>query len=181
MLHSLTRNSVEASGIRWCPLLASLLLCACAHNPVPDGYKGPLSKIGDSVFVYGEKKVDLFFVQKVNDQKIANSLSATVERNQGRGFRMTPVVLTRDVPSSKSRFHIVGRTHFSAPILELTHTTYQVEGDVEFSPIPGAKYLVKGVLCETYSAVWVEEEATAQLVAPKIEIHGSAALGFFEK
>ncbi|MDH3230310.1 MAG: hypothetical protein OEN55_11000 [Alphaproteobacteria bacterium] len=40
---------------------------------------------------------------------------------------------------------------------------------------------MKGELGEDYSAVWIEDQQSGEIVGEKIEIHGSAALGFFQK
>jgi len=40
---------------------------------------------------------------------------------------------------------------------------------------------VTGTLSEDYSAVWIEDAETHEIVGEKIEIQGSAALGFFQK
>ncbi|MBP9915910.1 MAG: hypothetical protein KBF24_06860, partial [Thiobacillaceae bacterium] len=72
-------------------------------------------------------------------------------------------------------------TEYAAPILTLTNTVYQVKGAVTFKPEDYRNYVVRGELGESYSAVWLEEELTGKTVGKKIEIHGSAKLGTFEK
>jgi hypothetical protein len=78
-------------------------------------------------------------------------------------------------------FKVSGRTAFGAPFDEITHTIYQVSGDVHFTPQPSVRYIVRGILGQNYSAVWIEDAETRAMVGEKIEIKGSAKLGVFEK
>jgi hypothetical protein len=161
--------------------LVSLALSACAHNPVPKGYTGPLATIQDSCTVHSKSKADLFYVSKVNGKKIDNSLTTTRIANEGRGLWMKPVVIGRQVPASKAKFTIVGRTEYAAPILALTNTVYEVTGEIEFVPLADRTYIVKGQLGEDYSAVWIEDVQTEAVMCCKIEVKGSAKLGILEK
>ena len=97
-------------------------------------------------------------------------------------MRMTPVLTQRFIPASKpTSLTIVARTEYAAPILALTHEVFQVKGDIDFTPSPAKRYVVRGKLSEEYSSVWLEDEDTHEVVGKKIEIKGSAKLGIFEK
>ena len=159
---------------------AGVVLAACATNPIPEGYTGPIAHIADTVVAGSGRSVDIFYLGKINGRMINNALDATISANQGQGFNMKPEVITRDVPAQQATFTIVGRTHYAAPILELTNKVYQVRGDVAFAPLANESYVVKGVLGPTYSAVWIED-SKGSVVDKKIEVHGSAELGFMQK
>ena len=159
---------------------AALLLGACTSNPIPEGYTGPVAYINDSVTVHGRTVGDFFYVSKVDGKSIDESLSATGRANYGQGMVMTPAIIGRPVVAGPATFTIVGRTHYAAPILELTHATYQVSGDIAFAPEPNGSYTVKGVLGPDYSGVWIVD-AQGIIVSDKVEVKGSAKLGFFEK
>jgi len=95
---------------------------------------------------------------------------------------MTPIPAQRAVPSAKSiSVQLVARTEYAAPILALTGTVYQVKGTIEFVPEPDRRYIVRGALGETQSAVWLEDLDTMKLVGKKVVVEGSAKLGLFEK
>lgn len=94
---------------------------------------------------------------------------------------MTPAVIGRSVAAEASTFTIVGRTHYAAPILELLNKTYEISGETKFAPEPNGYYMVKGVLGDNYSAVWIEEISTGAVVGQKIEVKGSTALGILQK
>lgn len=162
--------------------LASLTLCACTSNPAPEDFIGPLATVADTTDKGGTGGVDFFFVEKIDGRKVRTSLGATAQANEGMGFSMRPVVLDHAVPAEGAiTVTITGRTHYGAPIQELTNTIYQISGDVTFTPARNRVYDVKGFLRQNHSAVWIEDNATGAVVGKKIEIKGSAALGFFSK
>ncbi len=164
-------------------LFLTLVLCACAveSSPVPEGYKGDLANVGDSVHPYGSSKADIFYVSHIDGKKVKDSLIETRVRNHGHGFSMNPAVVDRLVPTQPTVFKIAGRTEYAAPILALTSTIYQVSGEVSFTPEADKTYVVSGELGENYSAVWIEEASSKTMMDKKIEIKGSAKLCIFEK
>lgn len=170
---------------RHLPILAlTLVLTGCAtYAPsVPENYSGPRAQLDDSVKVYSGSKADFFVVEEIDSMQVESSLNATLRANQGRGASMSPVLVGRPLVAEKPlKISIKGRTQFAAPILAMTNTVYQVKGVVEFTPKANGKYTVRGELGEKYSAIWVEDTATNQPVGPKVEVNGSAALGFLEK
>lgn len=164
-------------------MVASVLAgCATSHKPtIPYGYTGPRSSVNDTVKVYSNSKADLFYVSDVNGSKIDDALGSTRIKNQNHGFNMEAVALQHEIPVQLTTLNIVGRTEYAAPILAFTNTVYEVKGIVEFTPEPNKTYVVRGVLGENYSAVWVEDLGSGAVVGKKVEVNGSAALGFFQK
>jgi len=162
--------------------LAAVLSGCVSYSPsVPEDYVGALANVKDSVKVHSVQKADFFYLSAVDGRIIRDSRDETVSANYGRGFNMTPVILDHDIPARECRVTIVGRTEYAAPILAFTNTVHEVKGDMPFRPDSDRVYVVKGNLGEDYSAVWIEGEETGEIVGEKIEIHGSAALGFFQK
>jgi hypothetical protein len=169
-------------------LFSALLLGTCTTNPVsngysgrPDGYNGPIAYVRDSMTPRSRTSADLFYIADINGRAIDNSMAATERVNYGRGMRLEPVVMGRNVPAERSTFKIVGRTHHAAPILALLNKVYEVSGETTFAPESAHAYTVKGVLGDNYSAVWVEDIATGAQIGDKIEIKGSSTLGIFQK
>lgn len=165
-------------------IFLSALVAGCAtYTPsLPEGYAGPRAQLDDSVKSYSGSKADFFIVEELNGASVDNSLRETFRRNQGRGMYMTPYFINRPLVAEKPiRVSIKGRTHYAAPILELTGTVYQVRGVVEFTPKANGRYVVHGELGENYSAVWIEDAETNKSVGQKIEVKGSAKLGVLEK
>ena len=160
---------------------AAGLLSACVTQPVPQGYSGPLAKIQDTLAQRSGHAVDLFFLDSLNGKKIDNALLETTSSNAGRGLAMDAKGFARDVPAIASTFSLTGRTHYAAPILELTNPVYQVKGTFDFTPLSGHTYVVRGELKPDYGAVWLEDADTKAIVGNKVEIQGDISLGFMEK
>lgn len=137
--------------------------------------------IRDSAVANTDSQVDFFYVNRIGGRKISESRGTTRNVNYGRGFVMDPVVVDRRVLAEPTEFEIVGRTEYAAPILAFSKKVYEVKGTVRFTPVNGKVYIVTGTLSEDYSAVWIEDAETHEIVGEKIEIQGSAALGFFQK
>jgi hypothetical protein len=163
--------------------LAALLGGCVTYAPtIPEGYAGPRAVLRDTALTHSGSKVDYFFVSKINGAAIKESRTESMVANQGRGFSMDPVLLDREVPAGTSiKIELVGRTEYAAPILALTNKVYQVKGEITLEPAEGRTYAIKGVLGEDYSAVWLEDTATREVVGEKIEVKGSAKLGFWSK
>lgn len=164
--------------------VAIILLTAlggCATSPIPEGYTGPLASISDSATPRSSTSIDFFMLSKVNGRIIHDSVAGTSSANYGRGFAMTPVVVKRDVPAQPATFTISGRTHYAAPILALTGKVYAISGDIEFTPEPNGRYVVKGEMSDRHSVVWLEDAATGAVIGRKIETEGKSTLGILEK
>lgn len=160
-------------------IAAALGGCTTYSPAVPEGYDGPLAKVKDSVIAHSEQEADFFYLSAIGERTIENSHVATRQSNNGRGMQMTPVVLERDIPAREDRVTIVGRSDFAADILALINPVYKVEGDITFHPEANRVYVVKGVIRKDYSAVWIEDAESGEIAGEKVEINGSAELGFF--
>jgi hypothetical protein len=82
---------------------------------------------------------------------------------------------SRPVPARDAIFHLEGRTHCAAPIIEVANTVYVIEGDVKCAPQAGAE-LIKGELSEDHSAVWAEDLSTRKQLGNELLVKGSTAL-----
>lgn len=162
-------------------LLITLSGCATTSSPLPEGYKGPTATIKDTVISSGPQKADFFYVSHVDGKKVDDSLIRTRQINYGRGMQMAPEAIERQVAAGPAVITIVGRTEYAAPILALTNDVYEVTGNVSFIPEENKTYAVHGELGENYSAVWLEDDADHKVIGEKIEVHGSAKLGIFQK
>jgi len=165
-------------------LFLSLILGACVNMPtsnVPNGYQGPFAVISDSVTPRAATTSDIFYLSAIDGLRIKDSLIATREGNAGRGRYLYTTMIDRPVLAQAGTFKVFGRTAYGAPFDEITHTVYQVSGDVRFTPQPSGHYVVRGILGADYSAVWIEDAESRTVMGEKIEIKGSAKLGVFEK
>ena len=154
-----------------------LFISGCAtYEPVQKGYVGATAKLTDFVVSEGGRCASFFFLEAYDGHEVHNALIATQRRNSGRGMAMSIEDYSRQVPAQEATFHIVGRTHCAAPIIEVGNTVYLIEGDVKFAPQGDGQYTVKGELREDYSAVWVEDLSTRKQLGNKLLVKGSTAL-----
>lgn len=121
-------------------------------------------------------------VEAIDGASVHDSISETVRRNSGRGMSLTPQLVDRPVIADKPlKVSVRGRTKYGAPISEMTNTIYQIKEVVSFVPAANVRYVVRGMMTETGSSVWIEEAGSAKVVGDKVEVKGSTKLGFMEK
>ena len=148
---------------------AIILVSGCAaHQPIPDNYQGPLSNIKDSITGVSNTRVHIFQLKKVDGRQVQTSSAATSEKSFGAGKNIYPAIQQRQVPAQTSTLEIEGLTYVAMPILALGGNMHKISGKIEVNLMPDQSYTVKGVLSETYSAVWLEDEAGA-IISQKLE------------
>ncbi|AYR25462.1 hypothetical protein RC54_17280 [Herbaspirillum rubrisubalbicans] len=162
-------------------IVLSLTACATRTPLLPDNYAGPSAVLKDSADMLNMSKADMYYAASVNTIAVDNVRFATRSASEGRGAMMLLQKVERRIPATPLKVQVVARTAYAMPIMAMTGTVYQVKGDVDFTPEAGKSYVVRGKLGPTYSAVWIEEEGTSTMVGKKIEVNGSAELGFFDK
>ena len=141
-------------------------------EPLPADYDFSTVLIKDSALVLSGSAANIFYVSKIDDKAVKNSLQNTITGNQGRGMVMDPRLLDREVAANKTYLiTIEGATHYGAPIQELFNKTYHVSGQIKFIPEKNKIYVVKGELGESATSVWIEEEDTHKIMDRKIEGH----------
>jgi hypothetical protein len=154
-----------------------LFMGGCAtYAPVQKGYTGPTAKLADSVVSDGDRCASFFFLEAYDGHDVQNALTVTEQRNSGRGLAMTTEEYSREVPALEATFHLKGRTHCAAPIVEVANTIYLIEGDTKFAPQGNGRYAIKGELRDDHSAVWVVDVSTGKQVGNKLLVKGSTAL-----
>jgi hypothetical protein len=123
-----------------------------------------------------DRCASFFFLESYDGHDVQNALTVTEQENRGRGLAMTTENFSRPVPAQEATFHLKGRTHCAAPIVEVANTIYLIEGDVKFAPRQDGQYLIKGELASDHSAIWIEDQATRKQVGNKLLVKGSTAL-----
>ncbi|MGC1174033.1 hypothetical protein [Polaromonas sp.] len=155
-------------------LLVALALHGCAtYKPVPEGYTGPVAVVADSGTPGDGKKSVIFAMMDVDGQGIDNSFRASAGASYGRGFALTTQFVGRSVPANKAmKVRLKGSHITGAPIhaiaSQIAGTFFSVEGVVDFTPVSGGNYIVKGELKKGASSVWIEDRATGLPVTEKI-------------
>ena len=148
--------------------VVSLTGCASLHEPVPAGFAGPTAQVADSGKYEDGSKAQFFVVQEVDGKTINSSIFETRKASQGRGFSISARFISRALPAAPMKVKLVGTHQTAAPIHEIASraagTFYSVEGVVDFTPVAGGNYIVKGELKKEGSSVWIEDVATNQPV-----------------
>jgi hypothetical protein len=153
---------------------ALLFLAACAthHNPVPDGYTGPVATLIDTGTTEDGSRARIFYVESIDDIRIDNARSATRRSSYGTGMSLHMRTHERQIPVRAMKLKLIGSHVVAAPIHEIASraagTFFEVEGVIEFTPQPGATYLVRGDLKKQGSSVWLEQVGVDGPVTPKI-------------
>lgn len=144
-----------------------LILTGCAtYNPIPDGYTGPTCPITDSSQSVDSSRARFFYVSEIDGNRVENNLTATRQANYGRGFMMTPASKYRDIPAKKVVLKLEARVEYAAPILALTSSSKAANAEqvIELDAKPGAAYVVRGILSESRSEVWLEDIMSGERV-----------------
>jgi len=139
-----------------------LLLAGCAAKLVPDDYAGPTAVVRDSFsnYVTGgflkSDKAHFFVMTKVDGKKIEEALTWTAMMSDGMGSAMKPQSHERRVPIKPMKVELLGVIYYPAPISTLLNPTYETRRTVQFHPVAGETYVVRGRLGESGSSVWIE-------------------------
>ena len=154
--------------------LALLTGCATLEPATPPDYTGPTVNVADQSVPVGGQLLHVFEMTAVDGRRLASTSMATVRANQGRGFAVTPVALSNELPLRPARVRLQAATQYAAPILAMTNPTCRVEGEVAFTPETGKAYRVAGRITPQTCEAWVEELGTQQPVTDKISGRGTA-------
>jgi hypothetical protein len=131
-----------------------------------------VATIEDSGFVEDDTTAQFFVVKSVDGKSVPNSLRETAAASRGTGFNQNAVFTGREIPAKPTKLTLRGTHRAGAPILEIASradgTFFSVEGDVQFTPVAGGRYVVKGELRKEGSSVWLEDAATGKVVTEKV-------------
>jgi hypothetical protein len=140
----------------------ALLLAGCAAKLVSDDFAGPTALVKDSYsnFVRGglfkSDKADFFVMTRADGKKIEDAVTWTAMVSDGMGFSMKPQNHERRVPIKPMKVDLLGLVYYPAPISGLLNPTYETRRTVQFQPVAGQTYVVRGRLGKAGSSVWIE-------------------------
>lgn len=156
-------------------LLPALLLAGCAglEPATPPDYTGPTVNVADQAVQVSSELLHVFEMSRVDGRRLATTSMATVRANQGRGFSVSPVALTNELPLRPAHVQLLAMTQYAAPVLAMVRPTCQAQGEVEFRPEAGKAYRVAGRIAAEACEAWIEELATRQPVTAKVSGKGT--------
>ena len=152
------------------PLLAmALALAGCqALGPLPDVSSQPHATIaGTHVDVDGDR-IDTWRVLEVDGHDV---LPSTDQPYKLFGHdHATLVAAGRGV-----RVEVEGLAFYSNTVRRMFWDPMHVQGVVEFVPVAGASYVVRGSVSPELSSVWIENADTHEPIGRRISAPGRAA------
>lgn len=155
------------------PFALFVMLSGCAsYKPIPENYTGPIATVTDSGETEDRNKKLIFSLIEIDGHSIENSFFESRRASANQGLTLNLRVTERDVPAHSMKVKLKASHATGAPIHEIASramgTFFDVEGVVDFSPVPGGHYLVTGILAKNGSSVWIEDSITHQVVTEKI-------------
>jgi hypothetical protein len=153
-------------------LISTLILmtgCVAFKSPLPVGYSGATTTISDSYSDHEGSTAHFYIVNKINGLFIEDSGYKTRVANSGRGFNMTPTMVSREVATIEQIITIAGFVQFATDGQAMFGDSMLVSGDIKFTPNVNETYKVNGKLGESGSEVWLENskgEIVSEVVKP---------------
>ncbi len=137
--------------------------------------------VADSVALTDAGTGAFFIVDKIDGRATDNDMLRATERaSRGKGGFFTVIEQRRAVPAGRPvKLAVRGQVAKAGPpIITLLSigSLHSVPGEVEVTLQPGGRYRVKGVIDAYRREVWLEDEATGQVVgAPVVQRADSPA------
>jgi hypothetical protein len=101
-------------------------------------------------------KAEIFSMVKVDGKPIDNAFSRTAAYSEGMGLGMSVQNDERRVPVKPMKVELLGLVYYPAPISTMFNPTYETRQTVQFQPMAGQTYVVRGRLGKSGSSVWIE-------------------------
>ena len=140
-----------------CVLLAGFLSgCVSFKSAIPPGYTGERATISDTFSDHEGSTAHFYVVNKVNGLDIEDSGYKTRVVNHGRGFNMTPTMVSREIAVVEQNITIAGFVQFATDGQAMFGDSMLVSGDIKFTPNVDQTYKVNGKLNKKGSEVWLE-------------------------
>lgn len=154
-----------------------VLLAGCASQRLepaaPADYTGPTVNVTDQIVQVSGEQLHVFEMTAVDGRRLLSTSMATVRASQGRGFTVSPVALSNELPPGPARVRLQVLTQYGTPMLGLTRPSCQVQGDVSFTPEADKAYRVAGRITAEVCEVWIEDRATQQPASEKVSGKGT--------
>ena len=151
------------------PLIAAAALAACqAFAPRIDPATLPHGAVTDSHVDVTADRVDTFRVLEVDGRRVLE-LGDQPAKKIGHDF--TNLVAA----GHPVRLEVEGFAFYNNTVRRMFWDPMHVEGVIEFVPVADAKYALHGKITPELSTVWLENEATHELVGAKLSAVGRGA------
>jgi hypothetical protein len=150
------------------PLLTLALAGCQAFAPEPDVATLPHATVSGTHIDVSDDRVDTFRALEINGHRVLE-LSDQPAKLIGKDA-------TNLVPAGRSvRVEVEGFAFYNNTVRRLFWDPMHVEGEIEFVPAADARYVLHGTVTPEVSSVWIENEATHEIVGRKVSAPGRAA------
>lgn len=142
------------------PLL-TLALAGCAvFTPEPDVSTLPHAEVVDTHADTTPDRTDTFRLITINGHNVLPIVDQPA--------KLIGVDATNLVPAGRSvHLEFEGFGFYRNTVRRMFWNPLHVEGGVDFVPTAGARYAVHGTVTQTLSTVWIENEATHEVIGQK--------------
>jgi len=163
-------------------ILTVVLLSGCATLPSsPNKFAGPVATLTMTSVARGPFAENVFIISGINGGAFDGMINPSQPPPDTPLSPKTGPLTTVMIPASQpTRFTVCGESIFQAPIFSVTMDDYQLSGDISFTPVAGQSYIVEGTFSPSYSAIWIANAVSGQVVAPKLVAAGSGKVPLFE-
>ena len=142
--------------------------CVSFQSSIPEGYAGDRATIEDTYSNHTGSTAHFYVLSKIDDKLIMDSGYKTRVVNSGKGFNMTPWMLSREVTTESHVFTLVGFVQFATDGQGLFGDSMMVEKLLRLTPEPGMLYRVTGELSKSGSDIWLEDSSGKKFIGMPI-------------
>jgi hypothetical protein len=146
-------------------IIAAALAGCQSYTPEPDPATVPHASVTDSHIDVNADRVDTFRVLEVNSHRVID-LGDQPAKKIGHDF--TNLVAA----GHPVRLEVEGFTFYNNTVRRMFWDPMHVEGAIEFVPVADAKYVLHGKVTPQLSTIWLENEATHEVVGAKLSAVG---------
>jgi hypothetical protein len=149
------------------PLLTLALAGCQAFAPEPDLATLPHASVTGTHVNVSDDRVDTFRALEINGHRVIEPSDQPV--------KLIGIDASNLVAADRSvRVEIEGFAFYRNTLRRLAWDPMHVEGTIEFVPAAGARYTLHGSVTPEVSSVWIENDATHEVVGTKISAPGRA-------
>jgi hypothetical protein len=150
------------------PLLTLALAGCQAFAPEPDVATLPHASVAGTHVDVSDDRIDTFRALEINGHQVLVLSDQPAKLIGIDAVNLVPA--GRDV-----RIEIEGFAFYRNTVRRLFWDPMHVEGAVEFVPVAGATYILRGSVAPEVSSVWIEDAATHEVVGRKLSAPGRGA------
>jgi hypothetical protein len=142
------------------PLLTLALAGCAALAPAPDFTTLPHAAVVDTHGVTNPEWTDVFRLTTVDGRNVLPIVD--------QQYKVIGIDATNLIPAGRSvHLDFEGFAFYRSTGRRMFWDPLHVDGSIDFVPVEGARYAVHGTVTQKLTTVWIENEATHEVVGQK--------------